>query len=82
VIIGGAILPFASQEQPCQWFWMVTAEGMITTGAFLSIETHSWRGPVIDWRVRREDIDYRFRRLGLCALAVLLLDALGWIGRN
>jgi len=61
---------------------MVTAEGMITTGAFLSIETHWWRGPVIDWRVSREDIEYRFRGLGLCTLAVLLLDALGWIGRN
>lgn len=73
---------FASQEQPCQWLWMVTAEGVIATRAFLSIETHSWREPVIDWRVGREDIDYRFRGLSLCTLAVLLLDALGWIGRN
>lgn len=29
---------------------------------------------------RPEDIDYRIRGLGLCALAVLLLSALGWIG--
>ena len=82
MIVGGAISPFASQEQPCQWLWVVTAEGMITTEAFLSIETLSCRGPVIDWRVGRKDIDYRVRELGLCMLAVLLLDALGWIGRN
>ena len=51
-------------------------------GAFLSIETHTWRGPVIDWCVGREDVDYRFRGLGLCTLAVLLLYALGWISRS
>ena len=34
------------------------------------------------WCVGREDIDYRFRGLGLCTLAVLLLYALGWIGRS
>jgi hypothetical protein len=51
-------------------------------GAFLAIETHSWRGPVIDWCVGREDVGYRFRGLGLCMLAVLLLHALGWIDRS
>jgi len=51
-------------------------------GAFLSIETHSWRGAVINWCVGWEDIDDRFRGPGLCTLAVLLLDALGWIGRS
>lgn len=34
-IIGGVFLPFASQEQSCQWLWIVTAEGMIGPGAFL-----------------------------------------------
>ena len=68
---------FASQELPYQWLWIVTAEDMIATGAFLSIETHSWREPVINWSVGREDNDYRFRGLGLCALAVLFLYALG-----
>jgi hypothetical protein len=34
-------LPFAAQELPYQLFWMVTAEGTIAKGAFLSIETHS-----------------------------------------
>ena len=48
-IIGGVFLFFAAQELPYQWLWMVTAGGMIAKGAFLSIGTHSWRGPVIDW---------------------------------
>ena len=73
---------FASQELPYQWLWIVTAEDMIATGAFLSIKTYSWRGPVIDRCAGREDNDYRFRGLDLCALAVLLLYALGLIGRN
>ena len=49
-------------------------------GAFLSIETHSWGGPVIDWCGGRAGVDYRFRGLGLSTLAILLLYALGWIG--
>jgi hypothetical protein len=51
-------------------------------GAFLSIETRSWRGPANDWCVDLQGINYRFRGLGLCMLAVLLLYALGWIGRS
>ncbi|MCX5729491.1 MAG: hypothetical protein NTZ28_11760 [Nitrospirae bacterium] len=81
-IIGGVFLLFAAQGMPYQWLWMVTAGGMIAKGAFLSIGTHSWRGPVIDWCVGRENVDYRFWGLGHCALAVLLLHALGWIGRS
>ena len=70
------------QELPYQWLWMVTAGGIIAKGAFLSIGTHSWREPVIDWCVGRKDVGYRFWGLGHCALAVLLLHALGWIGRS
>ena len=81
-IIGGVFLLFPTQGMPYQWLWMVTAGGMIAKGAFLSIGPPSWRGPVIDWCGGREDIDYRFWGLGLCALAVLLLYALGWIGRS
>jgi hypothetical protein len=81
-IIGGVFLFFAAQQLPYQWLWMATAGGMVVKGAFLSIGPHSWRGAVIDWCVGREDIDYRFWGLSLCTLAVLLLHALGWIGRN
>ena len=47
-IIGGVFLLFAVQELPYQWLWMVTAGSMIAKGGFLSIGTHSWRGPIID----------------------------------
>ena len=73
---------FAAQELPLPMALDGDGGGMIAKGAFLSIGTHSWRGPVIDWYVGREDIDYRFWGLGLCTLAVLLLHALGWIGRT
>jgi len=81
-IIGGVFLFFASQELSYQWLWMVTAGGMVAKGAFLLIGPQSWRGSVIEWCVSREDIDYRFWGLGLWTLAVLLLHALGWIGRS
>jgi hypothetical protein len=76
-IIGGVFLFSAAHELPYQWLWMVTAGGMIAKGAFLSIRPHSWREPVIGWCVGREDVDCRF-----WALAILLLHALGWIGRR
>jgi hypothetical protein len=81
-IIAGVFLFFAAQELPYYWLWMVMAGVMVAKGTFLSIGSPSWRKPVIDWCLGREDIDYRFWGLGLCALAVLLLHALGWIGRN
>ena len=81
-IIEGIFLFFAALELPYQWLWVMTAGGMIAKGAFLSIGPHSWRRLVIDWCVGREDIDHRFCGLSLCALAVLLLHALGWVGRS
>jgi hypothetical protein len=40
-----------------------------------------WRESLLNWCFSREAIDYRFIGLGLCALAVLLLHALG-LGRQ
>ena len=79
---GGVFLLFAAQDLPYPWLWIVTAGGMIAKGDFLSIGPPSWRTPVIEWCLAREDIDYRFWGLGLCMLAVLLFHALGWIGRD
>jgi hypothetical protein len=39
------------------------------------------RNALVAW-TGREDNDYRFRELDFSTLAVLLLYALGWIGRN
>lgn len=81
-IFGGLVLLYAAQELPYPWLWRMTGGGMIAKGAFLSIGAPAWRDPVIVWCVGREEIDYRFWGLGLCALAALLFHALGWIGRN
>jgi hypothetical protein len=81
-IFGGALLLFAANDLPYRWLWMVTAGGMIAKGTFLSVGPPSWRTPVIEWCLEREDIDYRFWGLSLCMLATLLFHALGWIGRN
>ena len=81
-IFGGALLLVAAKDLPYPWLWVLTAGGMIAKGAFLSIGPLSWRKPVIEWCLGREDIDYRFWGLSLCMLAVLLFHALGWIGRD
>jgi hypothetical protein len=62
--------------------WMITALGMIAKGCFLWLGPTTLRERVLEWCWRREDVDYRFWGLGLCVLAVLLLHALGWIGRE
>jgi len=62
--------------------WMTVALGMIAKGSFLWLGPTTLRERVLEWCWNREDIDYRFWGLGLCALAVLLLRALGWIGRD
>jgi hypothetical protein len=55
---------------------------MMAKGLFLAAAPAVWRDRVIGWFLAREDVDYRFWGLGLCALAMLLLHALGWIGRE
>lgn len=81
-VVGGFFLLFAAQELPYRWLWRITAGSMIAKGIFLATGPAFWRGLIIDWCAGREDIDYRFWGLGLCTLAVLLLHALGWLGRN
>lgn len=61
--------------------WIITALGMITKGLFLWLGPAGLRARLVAWCVAREEVDYRFWGLGLCALAVLLLHALGWIGQ-
>lgn len=60
--------------------WTMTGLAMVFKGIFLMMGPERWRQRVIDWCLRREDIDYRFWGLGLCTLSVLLLHASGWIG--
>lgn len=80
-IVGGLFLAFAGRELPYQPLWFITATGMVCKGAFLTVGPQMWRDRLFTWCEAREDVDLRFWGLGLCALAVLLLHALGWIGR-
>jgi uncharacterized protein YjeT (DUF2065 family) len=60
--------------------WTITGVAMVVKGAFLLMGPQQWKQKVLDWCLRREDIDYRFWGLGLCTLSILLLHASGWIG--
>ena len=61
--------------------WILTGMGMVAKGLFLWLGPLALRERMIEWCATREDVDYRLWGLGLCTLAVLLLHALGWIGR-
>jgi uncharacterized protein YjeT (DUF2065 family) len=60
--------------------WTMIGLAMVLKSVFLMMGPQQWRQRVLDWCLRREDIDYRFWGLGLCTLSVLLLHASGWIG--
>jgi uncharacterized protein YjeT (DUF2065 family) len=60
--------------------WAMTGGAMVAKGIFLMMGPERWRQRLLDWCLRREDVDYRFWGLGLCTLSVLLLHASGWIG--
>jgi hypothetical protein len=81
-IVGGLLLFFAGQDLPYQPLWFLTAAGMIGKGLFLTVGRQAWSDRILDWCGTREEVDLRFWGLGLCALAVLLLHALGWIGQS
>jgi hypothetical protein len=57
--------------------WAVTSGAMVAKGMFLMTGPDRWRQSVLEWCLRRDDVDYRFWG---CALSVLLLHASGWIG--
>ena len=72
----GLILVLGSQGMRYQALWVVTGTAMILKGLFLALGPEPWRDRIMDWCLHREEVDYRFWGLGLCTLAILLLDAL------
>ncbi|MEW6245727.1 MAG: hypothetical protein AB1555_03340 [Nitrospirota bacterium] len=76
----GIVLIVSTKELRYQPLWVITGIAMIAKGLFLATGPEPWRRRILEWCLTREDIDYRFWGLGLCALALLLLDALGWLG--
>ncbi len=81
-IVAGLLLAFAGQGLPYQPLWFITAAGMVCKGTFLTFGPQTWCDRVLDWCSGRDEVDLRFWGVGLCTLAVLLLHALGWIGRT
>jgi hypothetical protein len=81
-ILGGGALMFFGSDLPLRLLWIVTGLCIVIKGFFLWLAPERLRGPLVDWCLTREDVDYRFWGLGLCTLAVLLLHGLGWIGHS
>ena len=76
----GILLVIGAQGLHYQLLWTITGLTMLAKGVFLALGPDQWRQYVLEWCLRREDVDYRFWGLGLCMLAILLLHALGWVG--
>ena len=79
-ILAGTVLLVLGFNLPYQPLWSLIALGIIGKGFLLWLAPQQLRARMLDWCSAREDVDLRFWGLGLCALAVLLLHALGWIG--
>ncbi len=73
----GIILLVWSSPLPYQPLWWLTGSAMVIKSGFLLWGKPDWRIPLLRWCFTREAVDYRFFGLWLCALAVLLLHALG-----
>lgn len=74
----GIILVLGTHKVLYQPLWVLVGSAMIIKGVFLAFGPEPWRHRVLEWCLRREEIDYRLWGLGLCALAILMLHALGW----
>lgn len=77
----GFILIVGSSALPYQPLWWIAGVTMGIKSSLLAWGPAPWRESLLNWCFSREAIDYRFIGLGLCALAVLLLHALG-LGRQ
>ncbi len=80
-VAAGLALLVLGLDLPYRLLWITVGAGMVAKGLLLWLGPKVLRDRLLEWCMAREDIDYRFWGLGLCTLAVLLLHALGWIGR-
>ncbi|HJU03573.1 MAG TPA: hypothetical protein VJ692_00370 [Nitrospiraceae bacterium] len=76
----GILLIIGSRDLHYRLLWTIAGLTMLAKGVFLAMGPFQWRHQVVEWCLRREEVDYRFWGLGLCTLAILLLHALGWVG--
>ncbi len=80
-VAAGFALLILGLDLPYGLLWLIIGIGMMLKGLFLLLGPGTLRQHFLEWCLTRENVDYRFWGLGLCTLAVLLLHALGWIGR-
>ncbi len=76
----GIILLVGTEGLRYQPLWACTGAAMVIKGLFLAVGPERWRHGLLEWCLRRDDVDYRFWGLGLCAWALLLLYVLGLLG--
>lgn len=81
-VVLGMVLLWGTGDLPYAPLWIVVGGAMIGKGLLFTMSSENVREHVVEWCLRREDIDYRFWGLGLCALALLLLDALRWTSQG
>ena len=77
-LLSGTILLLGTHDLPYTSLWSLLGCLMIGKGVFFLFSCEGHRNQLVEWCLQREDIDYRFWGLGLCTLALLLLQALGW----
>jgi uncharacterized protein YjeT (DUF2065 family) len=76
-VAAGAVLLIAALPLMYQPLWIMTTLAMLIKGVFLALGPETWRSDLVEWCLSLDDVDYRFVGIGLCALAALLLHALG-----
>ena len=73
----GSILLIQSGELLYHPLWLITGLAMLGKGFFFLWASDKRRSVMLQWCLKRDAVDYRFLGLGLCALSLLLLDAVG-----
>ena len=76
----GMILLLEASDLTYQGLWMFIGVAMVVKGGFLLLSNEDTCRSVLQWCLSREAVDYRFWGLGLCALSMLLIQALGGFG--
>lgn len=76
----GMILLLEASDLTYQGLWMVIGVAMVVKGGFLLLSNEDTCRSALQWCLSREAVDYRFWGLGLCALSMLLIQALGGFG--
>lgn len=79
-LVAGMILLLEASDLTYQGLWMFIGVAMVVKGGFLLLSNEDTCRSVLQWCLSREAVDYRFWGLGLCALSMLLIQALGGFG--